>query len=109
VAADRNVISGNSVDGIQISGEAADGNFVRGNYIGVDVNGTADLGNGGQGVVIYLGADNNTVGGTAPGAGNVISGNNNGIAINDASTTGNLVRGTSSAPIGPAPWASAIT
>ena len=35
--ADRNVISGNSVDGVQIDGDGADNNFVQGNYIGVDV------------------------------------------------------------------------
>jgi hypothetical protein len=93
VAADRNVISGNSPnDGIQITGASATGNVVQGNYIGLDASGTVGLGNAAQGVVIYGGASNNTVGGTAAGAGNVISGNGNyGVAISGAS--GNLVQG----------------
>src|SRR5436309_775386 len=44
--------------------ESAGGNIIAGNYIGTDVNGTADLGNFGHGVFIASGA-NNTIGGTA--------------------------------------------
>jgi CSLREA domain-containing protein len=44
-AADRNIISGNTVDGIQINGAGATGNVVQGNYIGLDATGTAALGN----------------------------------------------------------------
>jgi parallel beta-helix repeat protein len=84
---ERNIISGNSVDGIQIFGATTLGNLVQGNYIGLDVTGLVDLGNGAQGVSIWNQSDNNTV------EGNVISGNNNGIAINDEGTTGNVVRG----------------
>ena len=92
-AADRNVISGNSDDGIRIDGAGADNNLVQGNYIGLAVNGTAALGNAGHGVAIFNGADNNTVGGLTNAARNVISANGNGITINDAGTTGNLVQG----------------
>ena len=96
VDADRNIISGNSVDGIQIfngSGTTAS-NLVQGNYIGLDVIGNADVGNSNQGVSIFGGADNNTVGGNNANARNVISGNNNdGILIADAGTTGNIVQG----------------
>ena len=97
-AAGRNVISGNTNDGIQIDGSSgATGNVVKGNYIGVNAAGNAPLKNGGQGVIVYLGATNNTIGGNTPvwpGAGNLISGNGNiGIAINNPGTTGNIVRG----------------
>ena len=54
-AADRNIISGNNVDGVQLSAGGS-GNVVMGNYIGLDVSGTADLGNTNQGVAIYNGA-----------------------------------------------------
>jgi hypothetical protein len=92
VAADRNVISGNSTDGIQIAGASATGNVVQGNYIGLNASGVAGLGNAAQGVVILAGASNNTVGGTAPGAGNVISGNGNyGVAVSGSS--GNFIEG----------------
>jgi hypothetical protein len=73
-AAERNVISGNSSNGVEITGGGAMGNLVQGNYIGTDVTGTADLGNW-HGVYILSEASNNTVGGTAAGAGNLISGN----------------------------------
>src|SRR5207244_1384210 len=56
--------------------------------------GTAALANGGDGVIIGHGAANNTVGGAVAGARNVISGNGgDGVAIQDAFTTGNLVQG----------------
>src|SRR5262249_24235014 len=77
-----NVISGNRSNGVEISGSFAGGNLVQANRIGTDANGWAALGNGirflqtglGSGVLID-GAPNNTVGGTAAGARNLISGN----------------------------------
>ena len=71
-AADRNVISGNSADGILVSGNT---NVVEGNYIGVDATGNAQLANAGNGVTIGVTATGNTIGGTTSGARNVISGN----------------------------------
>jgi parallel beta-helix repeat protein len=71
-----NTLSGNAVDGIHIAGSAASGNQILGNTIGTDASGTADLGNGVSGVVI-LGAPGNTVGGSAPGEGNLIVTNEN--------------------------------
>jgi len=95
--ADRNVISGNTNDGVQINGVpgTANGNLVQGNYIGVDVTGTLDLGNTNQGVAIFGTTNaNNVIGGTTLGAGNVISGNNDrGVMISSAGTTGTLVQG----------------
>lgn len=75
--ADRNLISGNSTDGVNLYGGG--GNTVQGNYIGTDRTGTAALGNA-TGLVLngegeYGTASGDTIGGTAAGAGNVISGN----------------------------------
>jgi hypothetical protein len=94
-AADRNIISGNTIDGVQISGAAGGtGNVVLGNYIGLDVTGTADLGNTNQGIALYNGAKDNIIGGTVDGAGNVISGNNGeGVRLIHSGTTGNVVLG----------------
>ena len=70
-AADRNVISGTTNIGINLTG-ASTGNQIRGNYIGVGADGTTDVGNRWFG--IYSSAANNTIGGNVAGAGNVISG-----------------------------------
>ncbi len=67
--ADRNLISHNKRAGVFISGSAAQNNVVQGNYIGTDVTGSADLGNGWNigtdtghgGVYIQDGASNNRV------------------------------------------------
>ena len=92
--AERNIISGNTVDGIQIVGTSTTGNLVEGNYIGLDVTGTAAMGNTNQGVVIFNGASGNVIGGTAPGARNVISANgNDGVLLGGVGTTGNRVEG----------------
>ena len=73
-AAARNVISGNTGNGINLSSGSI---LVEGDYIGTNAAGTAALGNGADGV--FTSAANNTIGGTAAGAGNVISGNYYGI------------------------------
>lgn len=84
----RNIISGNS-DGVYISGAAATSNQVLGNFIGTNVYGTAALGNSLNGIYLQ-GAPNNTIGGVAAGARNVISGNKgNGVSIEIAD--GNIV------------------
>jgi CSLREA domain-containing protein len=70
----RNVISGNTLEGVLILNSGASMNLVQGNFIGTDVTGIADLGNSDMGVVIS-GAPTNTIGGMTSSAGNVISGN----------------------------------
>ncbi len=93
-AGERNVISGNTLSGVRLTGTNTNGNLVRGNFIGTDVNGTAKLGNGVHGLEIVNQASNNTIGGTATGAGNLISGNTfEGVQINNANTTGNVLLG----------------
>lgn len=89
-----NVISGNKSEGLEIFGTSATKNIVQGNFIGTDVSGTIALANNFQGVKLTF-ADDNTIGGTAAGAGNLISGNNgDGIEIFTALTsTGNKVQG----------------
>ncbi len=82
MAAARNVISGNTNYGVNLGGT---GNVVAGNFIGTDPTGNNSLPNGQAGLVIS-GTDSGTVGGTAAGAGNVISGNlKDGINISFAS------------------------
>ncbi len=89
--ADRNVISNNNYDGVILQ-TGADGSVVQGNYIGTNAAGTAALGNGAEGVHVS-GTTNITVGGTVPGAGNLISGNaQHGIQFSDGAT-GNRVQG----------------
>src|SRR4030095_6600236 len=46
----RNLISGNGGAGIRILGVSSTGNVVRGNFIGTNSSGVADLGNGTNGV-----------------------------------------------------------
>ncbi|MDQ3913306.1 MAG: CSLREA domain-containing protein [Actinomycetota bacterium] len=86
----RNVISGNTGDGVRIA-EGSTRNDVQGNLIGVTASGTGALGNDRLGVDIER-AFNNTVGGTTVAARNVISANGVGgvmIGGDDGSRSGN--------------------
>jgi len=86
-AARRNIISGNTGDGIFIK---SNDNDIFGNYIGLDVSGTISLPNR---IGIYLYSDStpvigNEIGGTTSGQGNVISGNTtSGIQLVKANAT----------------------
>ena len=87
-----NVISANtSANGIGINSSSS-GNLVQGNFIGTDVTGTIALGNDNSGVAVSLASLNNTIGGTAAGAGNLIAfnglpaNNRSGVDIVDIST-----------------------
>src|SRR5205807_3064099 len=88
--AERNIISGNSEAGVRILNAGASSNVVQGNFIGPDVTGSTELGNG-DGGQVGTGAQNNTIGGTATGAGNVISGN--GVAVDVSGGTGTVILG----------------
>ncbi len=71
----RNIISGNEQNGILLISNSAHGNKIIGNYIGTDVSGTEGLGNGEMGILMYATVYENRIGGSAPGEGNLISGN----------------------------------
>jgi hypothetical protein len=72
----RNVISGNTGEGVKIDGAAATGNVIEGNFVGTNAAGSAALGNAASGIYIRRAPGNSIVG-------NVVSGNNGfaGIAI----------------------------
>jgi PKD repeat protein len=79
----RNVIAGNAGNGVVSSGAGVN---VLGNFIGVDRTGTNRLANGGSGVDIR--ANSAVIGGTNPGAGNVVSGNGGtGIGVGNFSSS----------------------
>jgi CSLREA domain-containing protein len=93
LAGARNLISGNTLHGVLISGAGTNGNLVQGNYIGTSSAGSSAIANSQEGVLIQIGASNNTVGGTSAAARNIISGNTrNGILITNAGTS-NVVQG----------------
>jgi len=78
----KNIISGNSDNGIEIQNGSATGNTIAGNFIGTDVTGAIAVGNGTNGIAIANGTQNNTIGGVTAAARNIISGNGtNGIAM----------------------------
>ncbi len=93
-AAARNVLSGNGGAGIWIEGTTGS-HTIQGNYIGVDVTGDTALENNRWGVVLNSGAMTNIqIGGTAAGAGNVISGNSSGTGgIYVGSAVGTIIEG----------------
>ncbi|MBN8702051.1 MAG: hypothetical protein J0M08_03240 [Bacteroidetes bacterium] len=80
--AQRNIISGNEYSGVTITYPGATGNVVKGNYIGLQSNGTSFVTSSTQnyGAYLYDACMYNTIGGTAAGEGNIISGNNDGAA-----------------------------
>lgn len=102
-AAARNLISGNSGAGIALFGNSSKNNLVAGNYIGTNADGAAAIPNHLGGIEISFGASNNIIGGTTPGARNLISGNQgdenisfgDGVLIDgfNGNTNGNRVQG----------------
>ncbi len=94
---ERNIISGNQWDGVALSSPSwsevypTENNIIQGNYIGTDITGTFAIGNS-RGIKIEE-SNNNTIGGTNSGEGNLISGNeHNGIVMYSLSSE-NIVRG----------------
>ena len=88
-----NVISGNAAHAVQICcevfGQSSDVT-IQGNLVGTDASGTALVPNGGDGIRGFAGR-NFLIGGTVAGAGNVISGNLNGIRLSEAEFEGGLI------------------
>lgn len=74
-AAERNILSGNLLFGIYTSGPEVTLNQIQGNYIGTDITGLSPLPNQLHGIYLQR-SSGNFIGGSATGAGNVISGNN---------------------------------
>ncbi len=97
-----NLISGNGYfpippfpggNGVVIAGSQ---NLVQGNKIGTDYTGSQAVKNKRDGILVFvvLGPGGNIVGGTAPGSGNLISGNGaNGIHLTGPASFGNLILG----------------
>ena len=106
--ADRNIASGNAIDGIHVVGSRtapATGNLIQGNFVGVAADGISSVGNrtepapapgAAEGNNLFgieiSGGDNNTVGGTVAGARNVVGFNGAGIEV-DNGGQGNLIQG----------------
>jgi parallel beta-helix repeat protein len=92
-AGEGNVVSGYADSGVAILGAGTNGNVVKGNYVGINADGTPAIPNN-VGVAISDGAQGNTIGGATAGEGNVISGNvEDGVRISDSGTNGNSVIG----------------
>ncbi len=92
-AADRNLISGNG-RGVHFVGTTLQGNVFQGNRVGTNAAGTAAIANGSQAILLNGTDDAITIGGTAAGAGNLISGNGSAIILGSSSNAliqGNLV------------------
>jgi hypothetical protein len=87
-----NVISANTI-GITVTNAGSSNNLVEGNTIGLALDGQTAVGNLGFGVLLLDGVEGNTIGGTTPGARNVISSNGQGVGIVGPNSTGNLIEG----------------
>ena len=125
----RNVLSGTTTAGVNYNLAAGVAiwdagflttayNVVEGNYIGTDITGNVALGNAFAGVSVQspdTGSVGNVIGGSAPGAGNLISGNDvpgsdGGLFINnshDLTVAGNLI-GTNAAGTAALPNATGV-
>lgn len=72
---ERNIISGNELQGVSIGGFQSDGNRVSGNYIGTNAAGLVPIPNRQSGVLLYNQASGNLIGGSTLAERNVVSGN----------------------------------
>jgi trimeric autotransporter adhesin len=103
IAGQGNVISGNTLGGVSIGGIGTSFNRIEGNFIGVGADAITSKPNASYGVNSWASGDGNVLGGTAGGAGNTISANNNvGIVVQANSTItilGNSISGNDSLAI----------
>lgn len=93
--ADRNVISGNGRHGIGLWHNQTDDAVIKGNIVGLSPDGTRRVPNRKHGIDLNFGVSGTTVGGTEPGARNVVSGNDDsGLELSHTPlTTGNVIAG----------------
>jgi CSLREA domain-containing protein len=89
--ADRNVISGNTGNGVLLVDATTQNNVVSGNFVGTNATASAPIANGGNGVDIQ-GAVGTVVGGTVAGTKNVLA-FNGGRGVFVESGTGNAILG----------------
>lgn len=79
---------------MRIYGSGTDYNVVSGNFVGTDVNGTAKQPNRGSGVAVLWDAQYNRIGGSQPGEGNVLSGDDGlGFSLDGTDVMSNTVVG----------------
>lgn len=93
----RNVVCGNQRPSVDIGSGTGEGNIILGNFLGTNREGTIPL-QGGTGTGIRIsGHSDNTIGGTAAGAENVIGGHLFGISMSNAPPdrpiTGTIIQG----------------
>jgi hypothetical protein len=87
-----NRLAGNAGAGVEVFGETADGNVIKANTIGLNNAGAASPNTGG-GVLVFGGADNTVIGGSAVADGNLISGNTGaGVRVNGNTTDATVIR-----------------
>lgn len=91
-AESRNILGGGYY-GFVAGGAGTSGNDIEGNYVGLGPDGATPVPNY-FGVLFSDGATNNVLGGTMPGARNIISGNSgSGVFLADEGTSGNFIQG----------------
>ncbi|MBC7911995.1 MAG: VCBS repeat-containing protein [Pyrinomonadaceae bacterium] len=98
-SASRNVISGNSGNGILLSGDGCYANLILNNFIGTNKDSAGVIGNDGSGIALQSGAGDpagtfsnpNIIGDV--GKGNVIAGSFFGVGLFHTNTDHNIVRG----------------
>lgn len=91
---ERNVISGNGGTGIAVNACSQDS--IMGNYVGLNIGGTAAIANGGPGINIFGAGSAHVVGGSTLGQGNVVAGNGSGLTGNGINIDANascIIRG----------------
>ncbi|MEK7540014.1 MAG: right-handed parallel beta-helix repeat-containing protein [Patescibacteria group bacterium] len=97
LAQQRNVISGNTEDGLRL-GFAAYNTGVYGNYIGTGTDGTTTIANGDNGVFIHRTDTGNSIGGASLNQTNLIQGHDAGVRI-DGEFIGASGRGGGQGPV----------
>ena len=87
-----NLVSGNGKTGVYLSGLGALSNRITGNLIGTDLTGTLALPNAYAGITLSEAA-HNVIGGSTPGARNIISGNAQDGIFLSSNSTANVIAG----------------